>query len=352
MATLQGTDIADLVQSVINDKGRMKMTDISSDYNETIVAKELFSKSKSEPGFGTEFEFNLVTDDNGSAEAHGLYAPVQVNPTNVMTSGKMPWRRVRFNYGIDHDEIAMNMAPTKVYALIDTRRRAALASWIKFAERRFWRLASASDTLNFQGIPYWIVKSATAITTNNGFNGTVPSGYTTVANINPTTYPRYTNFAGPYSALTDDDFVKTLETAMDRTRFVPLVEGTPTYNTGDKYGLYTTFNVRSAMKDILKAQNDSLGWDLDPANGKVAFRRSPLVWVNELDSDTTGPIYGINWGVFSVRRLKNVWMREVVIKEHDTQPTVTAVHTFCSFNTFCPDRRRNFVLSNGTTLPE
>lgn len=350
MASLQGTEIADLVTTTLNNLGRMKFTDVMSDYQNTIFLRRMAKKNKMTFDGGPECQFNLITDDNGSARAVGLYYQSQVNPTNVMTTGKMPWRHVTWNWGIERREIAMNRSPNKIVDLVKTRRIAALASATKFFERRGWRCPAVTDEDNFHGIPYWVVKSNTAVTTNNGFNGTVPSGYTVVANINPTTYPRWANYATQYTNVSKDDLIDKMWRACDYTDFMPLVDDIPDYNTGDDYGYYTNYTVKNSFKQILESQNENLGFDLDPADNKLTYRRSRITWVKELDLDTTDPIYGINWGVFGMIALRNEWLRETTIPVHGNQPTVSATHTDTTMNTICRDRRRNFVLATNTTM--
>lgn len=354
MPALQGTDIADLVSGTLNNLGRMKLTDVMSTYQNTIILKRLAKKNKMTFDGGTECEFNLIIGTNGSARAVGLYYQSQVNPVNVLSKGKMPWRHVTWNWGIDRREIAMNRAPNKIVDLIMTRRTSALGDAVLFFELRGWRCPAVTDTDNFMGIPYWIVKSNTAVTTNDGFNGGVPTGYTLVGNIDPTAVgisPKWNNYATQYLVVSKDDLIIKLWRASDFTDFMPLVDDIPTYNMGDDYGYYTTYNVKTAMKQILESQNDNLGMDLDPTADKLVFRRAPFVWVKQLDEDTTDPVYGINWGVFHFMGLRNEWMNETRIDVHSNQPTVSATHTDCTFNTYCTDRRRNFVLAKDVTMP-
>jgi len=348
---LQATAIADLVTTTINELGELKFTDIMSDYQNTIFLKRMVRKGKMTFRAGPEVQWNLITDDNGSARGVGLYYTANVNPTNVMITGKMPWRYQTWNWGVDRREIAINRSPRKIVDLVKTRRIASFASAVKYFEQKGWRCPAVDDTTDFHGIPHWIVKSATAVTTNNGFNGTVPSGYTTVGNINPSTYTRWANYAAPYTNLTKADFVAALWRAMTWTDFTPLVDGIPDYNTGNDYGLYTTYATIAGLKQILESQNDDLGYDLDPTEGRLVFRRTKMTWVRELENDTTGVVYGVNWGVLHAMGLQDEWMRETSIPVHSNQPTVAATHTDCAMNTYCTDRRRLFVLSTGTTMP-
>ena len=350
---LQGTDIADLVTTTLNNLGKMKFTDVMSDYQNTIFLKRMVKRSKMKFDSGPECQFNLITDTNGSFRAVGLYYQAQVNPGNVMSTGKMPWRHVTWNWGIERREIAMNRSPNKIVDLVTSRRIAALGDATKGFERMGWRSPASTDTESFMGVPYWVVKSNTAVTTNNGFNGSVPSGYTLVANIDPATFAsgRWKNYATQYTNVSFDDLLVKMERASDWTDFMPLVDDVPDYNLGDDVAYYTTYKVTQDMKQLLRAQNEDLGNDLDAFNGKTLFRRAPIVWARELESDTTNPVYGINWGVFHFMGLRDEWMHETQIPVHSNQPTVAATHTDCSLNSYCTDRRRNFVLATDTTMP-
>ncbi len=351
MATLQATEIADLVTTTLNELGELKFTDIMSDYQNTIFLKRIAKKNKMTFDAGPEVQWNLITDTNGSARGVGLYYTAIVNPTNVMTTGKMPWRHTTWNWGIERREIAMNRTPRKIVDLTKTRRIAAFGDAVKYFERRGWRCPAVTNEDDFHGIPYWIVKSNTAVSTNNGFNGLVPSGYTLVGNINPSTQPRWANYAAQYTLVAKDDFVAKLWRAMTWTDFKPLVDDIPTYNLGDDYGLYTTYALIASLKQILESQNDNLGSDIDSMEGKVMMRRTPFTWVRELEDDTTNPVYGINWGVLHSMGLRGEWMHETPIPIMPNQPTVSATHTDCSHNLYCTDRRRLFVLATDTAMP-
>lgn len=353
MATIQATDIADLVTTTLNELGELKFTDLMSDYQNTIALKRVMKKNKMSFDAGPQVAFNVITDHNNSARFVGLAAPDVVDIVNVMTTGIVPWRHITWNWAIERREIAMNRTPRKIVDLAKTRRISSLGSAIIKFEKCLWKVPSSTNTTDPYGIPYWIVKSNTAATTANadGFNGTTPSGYTSVGGISPTTYPRWSNYATMYTNVSKDDLVEKLWRASTFTDFMPLVDGIPQYNTGDDYGYYTNYAVLKSLKEILEAQNDDLGSDLDSFEGKLLFRRAGFTWAKELELDTTNPIYGINWGEMKTMGLRGEWMNETSLPIMPGQHTVSATFTDCTFNMFCRNRRRNFVLATDTTLP-
>lgn len=352
MAVLQASGIADLVTTTLRDLGRLKFTDLMSDYQSTVALKRLMKKNKMTFDSGYEIAFNLITNHNNSARFVGLGAQDVVDVPSVMLTGNIPWRHVTWNWAMERREPKFNGAPAKIVDLIRTRRIAALGAAILLFERAAWRAPSVTNTTDPYGIPYYVVKSSTATDgAADGFTGNVPSGHTTVAGINPTTYPRWKNYAGPYTAKTKDDLVRALRRAMFKTDFMALVDDIPEYNTGDDYAMYTNYKTIAALEEILESQNESLGTDLASMDGKVMLRRVPIVPLKQLDEDTTDPVYGINWGEFKTVGLRGEWMVETSEDRVAGQHTVAATHTDCTFNWLTHNRRRHFVLSNGTTMP-
>lgn len=354
MATnLQAANIADALVASLNELGRLKFTDLSSDYQSTIAVKRIFKKKKMTIEDGNEVQFNILTQTNGSARHVGLAYVSRVDIPNVLTNGKMPWRHTTWNWAVERRLIAMNSGKSKIVDLAQTQRMAAFGDAIKLFERTLWRCPSLADFDNNPvGIPYFVVKSSTAFdTTTFGFNGSVPSGYTLVANIDPTVYTRWKNYAVPYTDVSKDDLIAEMRRAQFYTDFEPLVDDMPVYNLGDDYGIYTNYSVSASMVQILESQNENLGTDVAPMEGKAVFMRTKIIPVRELDADTTGPVYMLNWGEIFAQGLKGEWMFEQHFASNPTQPTVSFTNTDCTWNLACRNRRRQAVLSTGTGMP-
>lgn len=346
-ATLQAGNIADLMVTGLRELGELKFTDVSSPLQRYIAMSRLMKKSRVDfysAGWGVQWD--VMIDDNGSAEFVGLYNTDNVNQKNLFTQGNTDWRHVTWNWAMDEREVVMNGSARRIVDLMRARRIAAFVSAIKKFERAFWRCPAAGNNTDPFGAPYWIVKSNT-----QGFNGTVPSGYTTVGSIDPAIYPAWANYTDQYAQLTPDDGIERWARAADFTYFEPPVEGTPSFNTGDDYGFYTTYKTYTASKRILAAQNDDLGFDVDAMDGRPTFRRVPITWVPQLDEDTTDPIYGINWGEFKTAGLRGLWLKETVIPKMAGQHMVSVNHVDSSLQWLTRDRRRHFVIAKDTGMP-
>jgi hypothetical protein len=353
MPTLQSSGIADLVAMTLPQLGKLKFTDLMSNYQNTIVLKRVAKKGKMTFESGSAVDFNVITDTNHSAKMVGIGEIDNVNIPNLMTKGEIPWRHCTWNWSHDRRILAMNREPSRIVDLLQTQRIAAFGDAIILFEVQGWQVPATTDTKSVYGIPYWIVKSNTAATqaNNNGFNGGTPSGYTTVGNISPTTYPRWQNYATQYTLLTKDDFVRKARRMLYYIDFMPLVDEIPTYNTGDDMMLCVNYNTEAALEELLEAQNDNLGNDVASMDGKVKLRRADVTAVRQLDLDTTNPLYAINFGEFHAMGLKGEWMYETVIPIVPGQHTVSQTHTDCSWNLFCRNRRRCGVIATDTTLP-
>ncbi len=349
---LQASGISDLLKTTLENVERLKFTDITSPLQRYLAMSRLMKKNKVVFDAGTDFNFDLMTDDNHSAEFKGLYAQDVIGVTDVMTRANVPWRHITWNWAIERREIAMNRSPNKIVDMALTRRTAAFISAVKKFENRFWRVPATTDDVNPYGVPYWIVKSAT-----EGFQGITPSGYTAVAGITPSAFLnddgtyKWANWAAQYVAVTKDDLIRKWRKAAEFTDFDTPMPDMPVFNTGDDCGYYTNWAVLGTLVEILQAQNDDLGSDVAAYEGKTTFMQQPVVRVPQLEEDTTNPVYGINWGEFKTAGLRGEWLHETMTPIMPGQHTVAANFTDCTLNYFTHNRRRHFVLATGTTLP-
>jgi hypothetical protein len=324
----------------------MRFTEIATDLQDHVAMRVLLKKDRImlESGYGIQWD--IMVNQSGAAQFVGLYASDNVQVKDVMIQANAPWRHMTTNYAIDRRELAMNRTPRRIVDLLKIRRIDAMISLAELLEIAFWGYPASTDSLTPYGVAYWIVKNAT-----EGFNGGAQTGYTTVGNVNPTTYPRWQNWTYQYTSVSRDDLIRHWRQAAVKTYFRPPVDGIPTFNTGDKYGFYTNYSVIGQLEEAVESQNDNLGDDLASRDGQTLFRRVPVTYVPKLDADTTGPVYGINWGVFKTYLLRGEWLRETKVEITPGQHTVASVHIDNTLNWIAKDRRKLFVLATGITYP-
>lgn len=361
---LQADNIADLITITLRDLGELKWTDIVSALQEHVILSRILKKEKVGFHAGYGIQFNVQVNPSGSARMTGLYGSDQVNVQDLMTTGNLPWRHATTNWAVDERELAMNREPRKIVDRIKELRAGAMISLAELMETQGWTApTSSTDSTNAFGIPYWLVPNAT-----QGFNGGNPFGFSAgAAGISSTTYPNWANYTDQYIDLTKPDLIRRWRRAAMFTNFMsPVNADIPTYNTGNKYGYYSTYLVVSRAEEAAEQQNDDLGNDIASKDGQAVFRRNPITWVPKLEglsgqgmSGTfvnatytssggypVNPIYGINWGVFRPVFLEGFYMKELgPFRLQGIQHNVLAHHLDISFNYECRDRRRQFVLT-------
>lgn len=355
MAT-QAANIADLMMFTLSQYKRYKFTDNMSGYQSTIAFKRIYrqKKAKTEDGDGTSITFNILNNTNGSFRFVPMAFTAVLNPPVGGAQGTIPWRRWTYNWWIDGAEPKMNGGPAQILDIMKTRYFEAVGDMIVGVEKALWRVPAVTDDLTILGIPYYLVKSATAATfaNNDGFNGLVPSGYTTVAGIVPVAGPKgYSNYTDAYTVVAKDDLVRKMRRMCEKTDFKPLVDDEPVYDTGMDEGLYTNYPVYGAFVEVAESQNDDLGPDIASMEQRVMFNRSKLDWLPALEDDTTNPVYRVDWSQMYAARLNGWWEKMIKIEVNPQQPTVTSTHWVTNTNLMCTDRRRQGVISNGTGLP-
>jgi len=337
---LAAENIADLVTTTQRELGRLKWTDLASDLQEYIALPKLMKGEKVQFDSGTEIQFNVMTDYSDAAENVGLFATDNVNVQDAMATAHVPWRHTTTNYAFDRREVAMNREPSKIVDLVKARRAMAMIGLTVRFEADFWsKPATSADVVKPYGIKYWAPTNAT-----EGFNGGDPSGFTAgAAGLASATYTNWQNWTAQYTDVTKPDLITKWRKAATYTNFKSPIDIND-YNKGNKYGYYTNYDVIGELETLLEDQNDNLGNDLASKDGLTIFRRQPVTWVPHLDSDSTDPIYGINWGVFYPVFLKGEYMVETNSQKAGNQHTVLNSFIDCTYNYKCCDRRRLFVL--------
>lgn len=346
MPSIQAGDLGDLIANTLRDLGEMHFTEIATDLQDHTAQRILLKKESITLTSGTAVQWNVLVNHSNSAANVGLFATDNVNVVDGMVQANIPWRHVTTNYAIERREVAMNRSPRKIVDLLKERRIMAMIALAELMEANFWNFPLATDSNTPFGVPYFVTKNAT-----EGFNGGIPSGYSSVAGLSPTTYPRWNNWTYQYGAVSKDDFIRHARQAATKILFKPPVDGIPTFNTGDKFFYGTTYTVIGQLEEACEAQNENLGNDLASRDGQVIFRRLPVTWVPKLDADTTNPFYMLNFGVMKNYILSGEWLKETAIPITPGQHTVASQHVDCSHNLVCKDRRRQAVLSTGTTYP-
>lgn len=343
---LTARSLGDLIATTLPDLGEMKFTEITTDLQDHLAMRNLLRKNRVELGSGTYVQWDVMVNQSGAASNNGIGGSDNVSIIDTMVQASADWRNSTTNYALIGQEVSMNQGARQIVKLVQVRRLAAMISLAELMEANFWGPSvDSTDNLTPWGVKTWLQRSAT-----EGFNGGLPSGYTTIG-LSTTSYPRWKNWTAQYTNPTREDLVRKLRKASQFTKFMPPVDGIPTFNTGDSYGYYTNYSVIAPMEEILEGNNDNLGPDIASQDGKVLFRRTPLTWVPKLEADTTGPVIGINWGEFKTYVLRGWWLKETAVPIVPGQHTISAQFVDCTYQWITKNRRRHFIIATSTTDP-
>lgn len=334
----------DLVATTQKQLGTGKFTEIATSLQEYVAMSQILKKHRVNFESGTSITWRVMTGTSGAAKNIGLFATDSTAVADVFQVAEIPWRSSMTSYIIDKHEISINRSPSRIVNLVKARRADAMIDMAKLMESPNWwgKPADSTDTTTPFGVDYWVVRNATA-----GFNGGNPSGFSAgAAGISSTTYPNWANYTDRYTTVNKADFVAKARAAYTKTMWKQPV-ATVGFDTGASRACYTNYSVLSSLESIAEAQNDRLGKDVASMDGEVMFRKTPVKWVPQLDSDTGNPFYGLDWGEFKVYILSGWYMKETGPSEKADQHNVIQTFVDLTYNFCCTNRRKQFVLDTG-----
>lgn len=344
---LQAEDIADLAIIAQKELGKMKWTEIATDLQEHVILPQILQKEKAQFGSGTAIQWNIMTDHNHSARHVGLLEPDNVNMPDTMTTASIPWRHCTANYGWDEREIAMNSGPATIVDSMKKKRAECMISLAEELETKgFEAPSSSSNVLDPYGILYWNpINTSPTLSDDCDFEGTLPSGHTTIAGLDPSSQTRWSNCTGHATDVTYDALVKVMRKAAYLTNFKSPIQH-PSYARGpDRYVIFTNYEVESALTDVVRGQNENIGPDLARYDGQVVFHKNKVMAVPFLDANTSNPVLGINWAQMYPVFLRGFFLKETKPKTAPLQHNGVVVHIDLTWNWVCKDRRRLWALT-------
>lgn len=343
-ATLQVESVGDVIRGTLRELGEDHMTDLTTDLQEHPAAQELVNDNKMKVDGGTSIQFNVMIGHNDAAEFVGLGNVDNVNEVDVTAQGNVPWRHMETKMAIEERLVTMNAYnPRRVFDMVKTQKNASFVAWVEKFERAFWsKPATSADVKTMWGLQMYV--TMVGATSSFGFNGTVPAGFTSVAELDSTAIPRWRNGNFTYVTVNKADLVAKLREAATKCHFTPPTD-IPTYERGKGRAYYSNYALIAALETLAENQNDKLGNDVASMDGKVLFRRLPVKWVPVLDEDTTNPFYGIDWNTISVKYLGGEWMKQRGPFQAPLQHATQWTFWDTSLNLYCDNRRHNFVCS-------
>lgn len=339
-------NFAELVTTTQNELGGPKFVNLMSDLRDFPLCKTFLKKNKIEIQSGPEVEWRVVMDHNHQAQHTAITDPDSIGNRDATVVAKIPWKKTYTGYWFYTEEMLVNRSKNRIVNLIELKRAQGLTAWFELMEDAFIAPPSSSDIRTPYGLPYWAPKNAT-----EGFNGTALSGFTTVANINPSTYERWKSYTGQYTNFSLTDAVTMLRRMSKKTKFKPALENLPDADMAMRRSYLMNTETSLLAEDILDSRNENLGNDLAKNTDNAVLSRADMEVIPKLDDDSTNPIYQVDFGVFGLVCLKDAWNKETVIAPYPGQRNAIATFMDYIYNFRCTNRRKLGVIATGTTYP-
>lgn len=357
MATpLRPDDLDDFVESTLNYFFRDAWRDISLPLQRYYATRNFLLGNKVGFRGGTMLEWKVQVENSGQAVNTGLYDRDEAFRPNVMTKARVPWAYVKVPMTYDVREDDWQSGPERIISVVRELMHIAMNDRGDLFETNFWGKPADSTTaeekLKPYGVPYYIVRNAT-----QGFNGGAPSGHTTVAELNPTTYTAWKNYTDQYADIAKRDAVRRIRRAIDHCGFEPIDPHPDVIDDGRRWNLCMTYEPYQRLDELAEEQNQNLGTNLASMDDRALIRRFQKYWIPKLDNlhDSAGtdannaygknPIYGLPLHAFKAF-FKTGWY----MKRTPPQPAPDAHNQrviwwddTCNFVMY--DRRSAFVLT-------
>ena len=278
------SDLQDLITTTQKELGELRWTEIATDLQEHVALSSLLQESRVQFSAGTSVQWNVMVENSGLAKDTSLFATDEVNIGDVMKTAEIGWKHQTVNYAIERREIAFNRDPRRIVDLVAVRRADAMISLAEHMEKRFWGAPSTASDLKMNGVGYWVTTSGSEPSVGTGAfaGGDLFSSGT--AGLSSTTYPRWQNWWGHYDAAdltgaagsTNSDnyaqandvagtsfpvlgLTKQMREAYVKTGFKPIANASvPTYNTGDRHGIYCGYEALAGLERIVERTNDKV----------------------------------------------------------------------------------------------
>jgi hypothetical protein len=287
-------DAARLTQENLINRG--SFVDMATDLTDHVAVREMWKHKKKKFDGGDDWRFFAQVDHNHSAKAVGLYETdgTAIDETTIQL--EVQPRHVNAHYVFDVREKAFQMGGHKIVDLIQTKYVGMMTSFFEKMESYLWgKPATSADERTPYGIAYWVTKGATA-STFGSFTGLDPTGFSAGrAGKSSTDYPRWANYAAPYTGVTKNDLVRKMRDAHRLTAFrSPVSHANPDLG-AMRNGIYTNNAVIGTMEEILEDQNMNLGNDMASKDGRTVFKSTPITYAPYLNLDSENPVYMLDW---------------------------------------------------------
>lgn len=356
MSAMSGISLQQLMEVVETTRELVdppSWEDISRTKQRYPAVKQIMkARRKQIRGAGHGYRWQVKVQRHAQAKFVGAFEVEQVAVKDMFVHANVPMRAAANKYAFDIMEEELNAGPEQLVDVVQARRVDAFGDLIDLMETSFW---SSGIDVSDETTPWPLahtLRPHPAATTAAGFNGGNPTGWSNKQGLDSTAYTRWNNWTGGWVDMTDvkPGFVFRVNEGIDRTRFeapYPYPNASP--EEAD-YGFYCGYVLRDQINQWLRRQNDNIGRDLRNFHGDPLLNNTPVMWVEEYDTDTTLPFSAVNWNVYEVLQGAGWYMKEIGPRPAPMQPTAVECFLYNMYNLICRDPSRSFKLNYVSNL--
>jgi len=346
---LSNATLRDLLKTTLENHPWDGKFETLQKYHDYPVCNIWFQKDRVIFDGGTSVVRNVQLAENGSAKFTRPYEPA--SPTVVDVQGRLrtEWVQATADYSISRQEVLRNRSKPRLIDLLTGRRHGAMTDLANLLEEYAWQTPSGpSDDLHPMGIPYWIVPITSAQQTaeSYGHQGENPSGFSDCGGIDAsqTDNARWRSYNDAWTNadgdIADDDVIKVTR-MLRRLHFrSPLFINDVDSGGYRNMRLYANETILEALEDRARKNNDQLGSDVARYAGATVIKNIPVIWIEQLDGDSTHPLYAINHGYFHPFVMEGDFFRETGPMNSREQHDVFTTFVDLQFNFLCINRQR------------
>lgn len=358
------SSVLDLVNATIPFRKRLEWGSPAEHADFPILNRALNMGMQATGGAKVEFRSALKKSTKGGFT--GLYATREYNHEDYLVTGEAPWAHLYTYWMYDDHETAMNRDPERIVDILEVGRHETCTKLAGEFESACWQtiIGESAEFGSLRGIPYWITKAGT--TGKDRSNNTL----STIGNINPTTYPLWSNYVHSYTNcindLVDSGTITasieadtlTLLTAFSMTKLKTRFKAPQNIqhvldkNPLGNYKIYVPTKVSVAWGIILRAYNQgqNFGYDLAKFDGQHAFEGVPMEVVEYLDESADGgyqdtnitgkhPCYFVNYNDLKTVVLKGYQFKESAPQLMPGNPNVAVTNVDLTVQLVCKNRK-------------
>jgi hypothetical protein len=347
MAGFAFTDIADLANSTYETRRKQVLTQVASELQNYPMARRLLKENFHDTGGGDEIKYQLLTEMDSNHRWTTAYSADNIATVNGVIEGTMGWAKGTTGCQFDVDELDLNTPAQRIYNLLQKREFQMNLKRVANLEACAWGgPADGNDTTTPKGLlKYWLDDNAS--TGFYGANHTNWSGGPGGISCTPAANAGHKHYTFRYVAVSDSDLYTKMVDAIALTGFeAPPDMGPGVESPEPKHVVWTTWDIRKALGDLLEGKNDRVSSLGQFMAGAINVNGVPVNWAAYLQKHhaTSDPVIGLDMTQFRVYvPSKDSWHRVTPYERVSGYHTVRRMHIDDKFQLVLERRRSCFL---------